>query len=184
MTLKFKPEEKLKCLFKKYMDLGSNRPQQKSPDKNLTDEEWNAPDAYHISDFVNPESEEFNDAFDCQMENFGWIKFKDDWIFNDGCYTNPPRLLGIFVGQEDKLPLILEEFKIYLNDCLCYLKVRITEAIIELRKLGIPGEFLYLSNEWNQLVGNRLFGLSIRPVEWNKPSRLESSSKFGRYITI
>jgi hypothetical protein len=89
MTLKFEPEEKLKCLFKKYMDLGPNRPQQKSPDKNLTDEEWNAPDAYHISDFVNPESEEFNDAFDCQMENFGWIKFKDDWIFNDGCYTNP-----------------------------------------------------------------------------------------------
>lgn len=161
----FNPENKLEKLFKKYMDIGPNRPQRKM--------------SKLIPEYIN--DNEFVSYFYHQMEYFNWLVKDDEIIFAGGYCDKKPTLLHIFFGQEDKLSLIHKEFTIYIKEAKSYLIHSIVQKVKVLKNIGVPCKNLYIKDPWNYLLESTFLDMQVIHTSL-LINKIESPKQFGRFI--
>jgi hypothetical protein len=168
------PELKLKELFKKHLDLSTNRPQAK----------------------IDPSQEPVNDRIfeDCFYHNMEYLIWEYDEPLDKlnfyGPYYSKPRslftLYDIFCGQDDKIEVIKQDFLIYIKKCIADLSNRIVKASSVLREQDVPPANIYLKPEWDFILNNcqidHIFGMPVNIMEYENINKIESAPQFGRFV--
>lgn len=164
----------LKELFKKHLDISSNRPQAKT---------------LGVAEVVDENL--FEDHFYYNMEYFDWsynlYTGQTKFYGPDAGRRSPFSFMGIFWGQDEKIDIIQKDFSEYIKELLADITTRVAKATQSLRKFDVPPGKALLSSKWNFLSINLNMGSIIGiPLHFNEDTeqenKIESESQYGRFV--